>query len=78
MKITVKCFATLAGYQPEPPEVETPEGSTAGDVLDSLGLIMGEGKSEVRLLMVNGVHAKPERELKDGDRVGLFPAVGGG
>lgn len=78
MRITVKCFATLAKLQPSPPEVELPEGGTAGDLLASLGLNMGEGNAQVRLLMVNGIHAKPDKVLADGDRVGLFPAVGGG
>lgn len=78
MNVTVKCFATLMDCQPDPPELEMPEGSTAGDVLEKLGLNLGEAKSEVRLLLVNGVHAKAERELAEGDRLGLFPAVGGG
>lgn len=78
MKITVKCFATLMEYQPQPPELETPDNFSAGDVLAQLGLQMGDGKNQVRLLLVNGVHAKPDKRLADGDRLGLFPAVGGG
>jgi sulfur carrier protein ThiS len=44
------------------------------DILAGLGI----ASQEVKIIMVNGVHAKPDRELQDGDRVGLFPAVGGG
>ena len=78
MKITVKCFATLMENQPEPPEMDVPEGSTAGDALELLGLKQGEGMAEVRLLLINGVHAGADRVLAEGDRMGLFPAVGGG
>ena len=35
-------------------------------------------REEVNILLVNGFHQKPEFELKDGDIVSLFPAVGGG
>ncbi len=78
MKITVKCFATLAKHEPQPPELEMPDGGTVNDVLQTLGLSVGDGHHDVRLMMLNGLHAKPETQLKDGDRLGLFPAVGGG
>ncbi|MCP4371824.1 MAG: MoaD/ThiS family protein, partial [Deltaproteobacteria bacterium] len=32
----------------------------------------------VKLIFINGVHAKRDTILKDGDRLGLFPPVGGG
>ena len=35
-------------------------------------------RSEVNIMLINGFHQKPETEVKDGDVVSLFPAVGGG
>ncbi len=36
------------------------------------------GEDEVHLIFVNSARAGLDTELKDGDRLGLFPAVGGG
>ncbi len=33
---------------------------------------------EVKVVFVNGKHASLQTKLKDGDRIGIFPAVGGG
>lgn len=49
-------------------------GLTVAGVLADLGI----SPSEVKIIMVNGAAADPERGLTDGDRLGLFPAVGGG
>jgi sulfur carrier protein ThiS len=48
--------------------------------LSVVGLLaeLGIAQAEVKIIMVNGVKAKPEQALADGDRVGLFPALGGG
>lgn len=78
MRIHVKCFATLSKYQPAPPELELPEGATIADVLAALGLSKGDGSKQVRLIFCNNAHVGLERPLQDGDKVGLFPAVGGG
>ena len=52
-----------------------PEGITnAADILHLLHI----PSEEVSILLINGFHQKPEFELKDGDVVSLFPAVGGG
>jgi sulfur carrier protein ThiS len=75
MHVTVKCFATLSRFQPAASEAYpfTP-GETVADLIHRLGI----APKDVAVLFVNGVHAQPERALADGDRVGLFPAVGGG
>lgn len=73
MHIDVKCFATLASYAPTAP-LELPEGATPALVMERLGL----PPAEVRIIFINGAHAQVEAPLKDGDRLGLFPAVGGG
>jgi sulfur carrier protein ThiS len=75
MHITVKCFATLNPFQPANEEhFPLQPGETAGDVIRRLGI-----KPEtVAVLFVNGAHAPQDKVLSDGDRVSLFPAVGGG
>ena len=40
--------------------------------------ILNIQRKEVTILLINGFHQKPETEVKDGDIVSLFPAVGGG
>lgn len=62
-------YDRLAGMQ-----VEAAPGLTVGGLIDQLGL---EAK-DVKIIMVNGRASPPETPLKDGDRVGLFPPVGGG
>ena len=44
------------------------------DIMDRLDI----QRKEVNILLINGFHQKPETEVKDGDIVSLFPAVGGG
>lgn len=75
MQITVKCFATLNPFQPADEEhYPVSPGETAGDVIRRLGI----EPDMVAVLFINGAHAPRDRELIDGDRVSLFPAVGGG
>lgn len=35
-------------------------------------------RREIKLIFLNGIHAKMDTEVKDGDRLGLFPPIGGG
>lgn len=75
MHITVKCFATLDKFQPEDSEhYPLNPGDTVASVMDRLGV----PRDEVHVIFVNNRSQKPDTVLKDGDRVGLFPAVGGG
>lgn len=75
MPIELKCYATLDIYQPGGGEAfETLPGETVGQLIGRLGI----PPDEVTLRFVNGKAMPPETELKDGDRVGLFPPVGGG
>ncbi len=34
--------------------------------------------NEVKIIFLNGIHAKGDEILKDNDRIGIFPPVGGG
>jgi len=72
--IEVRLFAGLRQgrqkvYQMAPESVKNVQ-----DVMDALDV----RRKEVNILLINGFHQKPETEVKDGDIVSLFPAVGGG
>ncbi len=75
MHVTIKCFATLSRFTP--PEAEafpvTP-GETAGGLATRLGI----PPADLKLVFINGAHVELTAQLQDNDRVGLFPAVGGG
>ncbi|NDV28776.1 MoaD/ThiS family protein [Desulfovibrio sp. JC010] len=75
MKITLLCYATFAVKAPENAEAyPISEGETVTDVLERVGIPL----DEVKIVFINGVSSEFDAELKDGDRVGVFPAVGGG
>lgn len=78
MRIEVRLYATLRLLHPEAPAgvmtVELPERSTVADLLGRIGV----DPAKIHILMVNGVGQEPDIMLRDGDRVGLFPPVGGG
>lgn len=79
MQLEVRLFATLREYAPEGAlngvfVITLPEGTTLVDLLAVLGI----GPEKVHLRMVNGVNVNEDRALRDNDRVGLFPPIGGG
>jgi len=79
MNIEVNFFASLMQYKPEGTgkdfwNVMCREGTTAADLLHQFDIPI----EDVKLIFINGLHAKDKAILKDGDRVGIFPLVGGG
>ena len=74
MQISLKCFASLSPYQPKDSNLELPAGATVGELIARLGI----DSEQVQIVMLNGLQASPESRLQSGDRLGLFPAVGGG
>lgn len=75
MNLEIKCFATLAEFSPPGGRLENiPDGSTVAQIMTLLGV----PSEDVRIIFINGVHAAPDAPLCHGDRLGLFPAVGGG
>ena len=75
MHVTIRCYATLARFTPQDAEAfaVTP-GETAGGLAQRLGI----PPADLKLIFINGQHVEPGATLAEGDRVGLFPAVGGG
>ena len=72
--IEVRLFATLRQGRQKVYHVEPGSVNTVQDIMDVLNV----PRSEVNIMLINGFHQKPETEVKDGDIVSLFPAVGGG
>jgi len=79
MKIEVNLYATLKRYMEngtggKSSVIDVEDGTCVKDIIQKLK-IPGD---LVKLIFINGVHAKRDTILKDGDRMGLFPPVGGG
>lgn len=77
--IEVRLYATLRRHAPANAAngvfpVNLPKQSTAVDLLE----IIAVAPDEVHLIMANGVNVDFEYVLREGDRIGLFPPVGGG
>jgi len=73
--ITIKLFATLKKYLPSSAEhYAVNPGLSVGDLLEELHI----SESLAKLIFINGKKGDPDAVLKDGDRVGIFPPVGGG
>lgn len=79
MRVDVVLFAHFSGFQPDGKggrharTFELEEGTTIADVVAMLGL-----PDEPRVIFVNSTHAPEEQELRDGDRLAIFPPVAGG
>jgi molybdopterin synthase sulfur carrier subunit len=73
--ITIKLYATLKRFLPTSPENYPIEpGITVDNLLEKLCI----PKEEVKIIFIDGAKHDPEFILKGGERVGIFPAVGGG
>lgn len=75
IKITLKLFVTLAAYLPEDADnFAVQEGTTVETLIESLKV----PEDAVKLIFVNGRKQDKTYVLNAGDRLGLFPPVGGG
>ncbi len=79
MKIEINLFINFTQYLPENSDghkavMEFKEGTSVRDVLLHLEIPI----DKVKLVFVNGIHTQMEDKLKDGDRMGVFPPLGGG
>ena len=79
MEIEVKLFATLRDYLPKGSsrfscKMEIDGQTQVQDILSSLKI-----PEEIpKILLVNGIHAKKDLTLKEGDVLSIFPPVAGG
>ncbi|MGD8229129.1 MAG: MoaD/ThiS family protein [Desulfobacteraceae bacterium] len=79
MKIELRLYASLAAFMPEQKgnkslTMEVSNGTTIRGLLKQLKV----PKKQIKVIFLNGIHAKDGDILKEGDRVGIFPAVAGG
>lgn len=79
MQLEVRLFCGLESCVPgarfgQPIQVELPEGANGYDLLEKLNIPREQAFS----LMVNGVHKGFDVVFAKGDRVSIFPPVGGG
>lgn len=73
--IDLKLFATLVSYLPaNATELAIEAGTTIGQLIDRLEIPLPDAK----LIFVNGVRKDLDTMLFGGERVGIFPPVGGG
>lgn len=75
IQIELKLFVTLSRYLPDQAEqYEINDGITIDDLFDDLQI----PREQVKLIFINGKKEETTYVLKQNDRVGLFPPVGGG
>ena len=79
MSIEIRLFASMARYASHPlistdGRMELPSPVPVGHIADALNI----PRQEIKLIFLNGIHAQMDTEVKDGDRLGLFPPIGGG
>lgn len=80
VKVEIKLYASLGRYLPDlkggsaSQMMEVEEGMTIGILLESLKV----PAEVVKLIFLNGTHARTDQVLHDGDRLGVFPPVAGG
>jgi molybdopterin converting factor small subunit len=73
--ITIKLFASLNRFRPADPENYPIE---SGITVEKLLKALGVPEDEVKLVFIDGVKQDLGAALNGGERVGIFPAVGGG
>ena len=79
MEIEVKLFATLRDYLPRGStrfscKMEIDGETKVQDLLEKLKI----PEEFPKIILLNGVHAKKEQTLKEGDVLSIFPPVAGG
>ena len=75
VRIRIKLFATLQSFMPASAEnyaIET--GTTIRTLLRQLDI----PENKAKLIFIDGIKAELTTALQGGERVGIFPPVGGG
>ena len=78
MKVELRLYASLSIYMPKIDRnalmVDVVEGITIKELLDQFEVPL----DLIKMIFLNGVHARGDEILNEGDRVGVFPPVAGG
>jgi sulfur-carrier protein len=73
--ITLRLFATLRSYAPSDADhFAIAPGTTVADVVRALDI----PEKYAKLIFINNIRRENDTPLQDGDRLGIFPPVGGG
>ena len=75
IEIELRLFATLTKYLPPEHEAFRVSGDTT---VEKLLIELGIPREETKLIFINGKKQELDHGLSQGDRVGIFPPVGGG
>lgn len=74
-RVSIHLFATLAKFTPVNAEnYPVAPGSSVQDLLVELDVPL----EEVKLIFINGIKGELSSIVQDGDRIGVFPPIGGG
>jgi sulfur carrier protein ThiS len=78
-KVEIRLYASLRKYHPnsgssEALVISLDNEAHLGDLLNKLKI----PREEIGVLMVNGNWQKESYLLQEGDRIGVFPLIGGG
>jgi sulfur carrier protein ThiS len=75
LTIQINLFATLQSYTPHNAACYPVEaGTSIQKIVEALNI----PKDQVQLIFSNGVRCDASNIVQDGDRIGIFPAIGGG
>jgi len=74
MKITVRLFATLRQGRGKEKEIDVGPGATPRCIAQAMGI----EETDIAILLINGRDGPLDGTLAEGDRVSIFPPVGGG
>ena len=79
MKVEIRLFATFRDFLPPGSTTFSftrvlEAGTTVQEVLQALKL----PEHVPKIIIVNGIHAEPQRVLQEGDVLSIFPPVAGG
>ena len=75
LTIDLRLFATLQQFQPPSSHAfQIKKGMKVRALVKQLGI----PEIKAKLIFINGIKCDLDSVLKDGDRVGIFPPVGGG
>ena len=78
MQINVNLYAGLEKYSKDGKRkkniIDVAKGSSVSGIIN----LMGIPETEVKIIMVNGLHATFAYELKEKDQLSLFPLLFGG
>ena len=74
LKVEVRLFATFRNGRFKKTFMEFCNEVTPREILFGLGIEL----DDVAILLINGINGKFDTPLKDGDRISVFPPVGGG